>query len=185
MALAGTKSAGRLTRLAMATVAAALLPCFVDVAGGSSPATAFSNPSLAVEQLDVPSPGMGRNVRVEFLSGGPDSRRPSTCSTAWRQGRTSTAGTSIPRRSTGTATPGFRLSCRSAASRASTATGTARRRQRPDVHLQMGNIPDARTSGVARGEQERRADRQRGRRILDGRFLGVDPRRISPAAVQI
>jgi len=72
MAVAGTKSAGRLTRLAMATVAAALLPCFVDVVGGSSPATAFSNPSLAVEQLDVPSTGMGRNVRVEFLSGGPD-----------------------------------------------------------------------------------------------------------------
>jgi diacylglycerol O-acyltransferase/trehalose O-mycolyltransferase len=72
MALAGTSSACRFKRLAIATVAAALLPGFVDVVGGSAPATAFSNPSLAVEQLEVPSPGMGRNVRVEFLSGGPE-----------------------------------------------------------------------------------------------------------------
>ena len=72
MALVGTNSAAPFTRLAIATVAAALLPGFVDVVGGSAPATAFSNPGLAVEQLEVPSPGMGRNVRVEFLSGGPD-----------------------------------------------------------------------------------------------------------------
>jgi diacylglycerol O-acyltransferase/trehalose O-mycolyltransferase len=39
----------------------------------STRAAAFSNPSLPVEQLEVPSAGMGRNIRVEFLSGGPDS----------------------------------------------------------------------------------------------------------------
>jgi diacylglycerol O-acyltransferase/trehalose O-mycolyltransferase len=72
MALAGTRSAGRFTRLALAMAAAGLLAGFVDVVGGSAPAMAFSNPSLAVEQLDVPSAGMGRSVRVEFLSGGPD-----------------------------------------------------------------------------------------------------------------
>jgi diacylglycerol O-acyltransferase / trehalose O-mycolyltransferase len=46
------------------------LPALVGVAGGSATATAFSDPSLPVEQLQVPSQGMGRNIRVEFLSGG-------------------------------------------------------------------------------------------------------------------
>jgi diacylglycerol O-acyltransferase/trehalose O-mycolyltransferase len=72
MAFAGTKPAGCFTRLAIALVAAALLPGAVDVAGGSASATAFSNPNLPVEQLEVPSAGMGRNIRVEFLSGGAD-----------------------------------------------------------------------------------------------------------------
>ncbi len=72
MALATTKSAGRFTRLSIVLVAAALLPGLVDVIGGSASATAFSNPNLPVEQLEVPSAGMGRNIRVEFLSGGTD-----------------------------------------------------------------------------------------------------------------
>ena len=72
MALAGTSSACRFTRLAIATVAAVLLPGLVDVVGGSAAAAAFSAPNLPVEQLEVPSAGMGRNVRVEFLSGGSD-----------------------------------------------------------------------------------------------------------------
>ncbi|KUH93222.1 diacylglycerol acyltransferase/mycolyltransferase Ag85A [Mycobacterium sp. IS-3022] len=36
-------------------------------------AAAFSNPDLPVEQLEVPSTAMGRTIRVEFLSAGPDS----------------------------------------------------------------------------------------------------------------
>ncbi len=72
MALAGTNPARCFTRLAVALVASAMVPVLVDVAGQSVPATAFSNPNLPVEQLDVPSAGMGRDIRVEFLSGGAD-----------------------------------------------------------------------------------------------------------------
>ena len=72
MALAGTTPAGCFARLAIALVAAALLPGVVDVVGRSASATAFSNPNLPIEQLEVPSAGMGRNIRVEFLSGGAD-----------------------------------------------------------------------------------------------------------------
>jgi diacylglycerol O-acyltransferase/trehalose O-mycolyltransferase len=67
------KSARTLRRLAIAVAAAALLPVVVDAAEGSASATAFSNPSLPVEQLEVPSAAMARNIRVEFLSGGTDS----------------------------------------------------------------------------------------------------------------
>ena len=70
--IAGMHSAGRIRRLAVAALVAAALPALVDVAGGSAPAAAFSNPNLPVEHLDVPSTGMGRNIRIEFLSGGPD-----------------------------------------------------------------------------------------------------------------
>ena len=52
-------------------MATAVLPGLVGVAGGSATAGAFS--SVPVEQLAVPSQGMGRNIRVEFTSGGPDS----------------------------------------------------------------------------------------------------------------
>jgi diacylglycerol O-acyltransferase/trehalose O-mycolyltransferase len=41
--------------------------------GGGPTASAFSDPALPVEQLEVPSASMGRDVRVEFLSGGDDS----------------------------------------------------------------------------------------------------------------
>ncbi len=65
-------SAGRVRRSTVALAAAVLLAGLVDIVGGSASANAFSNPNLPVEQLEVPSAGMGRNIRVEFLSGGPD-----------------------------------------------------------------------------------------------------------------
>lgn len=67
------RAAGRLTRLAVATMAAALMPGLICTAGGFPTAAAFSDPKLPVEQLDVPSTAMGRTVRVEFLSGGVNS----------------------------------------------------------------------------------------------------------------
>jgi diacylglycerol O-acyltransferase / trehalose O-mycolyltransferase len=73
MARVGRTSAGRLVRLVVVAVAATLLPGFVSAGAGMPSAAAFSNPSLPVEQLDVPSTAMGRTVRVEFLSGGTDS----------------------------------------------------------------------------------------------------------------
>ena len=57
-------------RLAVAAMAAAVLPGLVSVAGGSATAEAFSRPGLPVEYLDVPSAGMGHDIRVQFQSGG-------------------------------------------------------------------------------------------------------------------
>jgi len=56
-----------------AAVAAAVLPGLVGVVGGSATAGAFSRPGLPVEYLDVPSPSMARNIRIQFQSGGPGS----------------------------------------------------------------------------------------------------------------
>src|SRR6201984_1366960 len=57
-------------RLAIAAVGAALLTGLVGVVGGSATAGAFSKPGLPVEYLQVPSPSMGRNIKVEFQGGG-------------------------------------------------------------------------------------------------------------------
>jgi diacylglycerol O-acyltransferase/trehalose O-mycolyltransferase len=65
-------SHGWCKRLAVAAIAAAAIPGLVGVTGESATAQAFSSPTLPVEQLDVPSTAMGRNVRVEFLSAGQD-----------------------------------------------------------------------------------------------------------------
>jgi diacylglycerol O-acyltransferase/trehalose O-mycolyltransferase len=62
-----------LRRLTVATAAAAVLPGLIGVVGGSATAGAFSKPGLPVEYLDVPSAGMGRDIRVQFQSGGPNS----------------------------------------------------------------------------------------------------------------
>ncbi|WP_422743932.1 esterase family protein [Mycobacterium sp. WMMD1722] len=64
----------RLTMGAMAMVTAtAVLPGLVGVTGGSATAGAFSRPGLPVEYLMVPSAGMGRDIKVQFQSGGPNS----------------------------------------------------------------------------------------------------------------
>jgi diacylglycerol O-acyltransferase/trehalose O-mycolyltransferase len=61
----------RLTMGAMAVVTAtAVVPGLVGVAGGSATAGAFSRPGLPVEYLMVPSAGMGRDIKVQFQSGG-------------------------------------------------------------------------------------------------------------------
>jgi len=58
-------------RLAVAAVGAALLTGLVGAVGGSATAGAFSKPGLPVEYLQVPSPSMGRNIKVQFQGGGP------------------------------------------------------------------------------------------------------------------
>lgn len=60
-------------RLAVAAVVAVVSGGVADAAGGLATAGAFSSPGLPIEYLDVPSPSMGRNIRVEFQSGGPGS----------------------------------------------------------------------------------------------------------------
>ena len=58
-------------RTAAAVAVAACLPGLIGTAGGSAPASAFSRPGLPVLYLDVPSPSMGRNIRIQFQGGGP------------------------------------------------------------------------------------------------------------------
>ncbi len=41
--------------------------------GNTATAGAFSRPGLPVEYLMVPSPSMGRDIKVQFQSGGPNS----------------------------------------------------------------------------------------------------------------
>src|SRR5580704_296766 len=60
-------------RLALAAAAAALLPGLLGVVGQTANAGAFSKPGLPVEYLQVPSAAMGRNIRIQFQSGGPNS----------------------------------------------------------------------------------------------------------------
>ncbi|WP_328362414.1 esterase family protein [Mycobacterium sp. NBC_00419] len=62
-----------LRRLTVAAAAAAVLPGLIGVVGGSATAGAFSKPGLPVEYLDVPSAGMGRDIRIQFQSGGANS----------------------------------------------------------------------------------------------------------------
>ena len=60
-------------RFAAAAAAAAALPGLIGVVGGSATAQAFSRPGLPVEYLEVPSPSMGRDIKVQFQSGGSNS----------------------------------------------------------------------------------------------------------------
>ncbi len=60
-------------RLVVGAAGAALLPGLIGVAGGSATAGAFSRPGLPVEYLQVPSAGMGRDIKIQFQSGGANS----------------------------------------------------------------------------------------------------------------
>jgi diacylglycerol O-acyltransferase/trehalose O-mycolyltransferase len=46
---------------------------FVAALGPPMTAGAYSSNGVPIEQLDIPSPSMGRNIRVEFMGGGPHS----------------------------------------------------------------------------------------------------------------
>jgi diacylglycerol O-acyltransferase / trehalose O-mycolyltransferase len=59
-------------RLLVATVAVLLLPA-ISLLGNTATAGAFSKPGLPVEYLMVPSAGMGRDIKVQFQSGGANS----------------------------------------------------------------------------------------------------------------
>jgi len=73
MAIVGGMTRAGFRRLAVTAAAALVLPGLVGVVGESATAAAYSSPGLPIEYLEVPSQGMGRNVKVEFLSGSPDS----------------------------------------------------------------------------------------------------------------
>src|SRR6201995_5533006 len=57
-------------RLLVGAAVAVTLPGLIGLAGGAATAGAFSRPGLPVEYLQVPSAGMGRNIKVQFQSGG-------------------------------------------------------------------------------------------------------------------
>jgi diacylglycerol O-acyltransferase / trehalose O-mycolyltransferase / mycolyltransferase Ag85 len=57
-------------RLAIAGIGAALLSGLVGAVCGSPIVGAFSKPGLPVESLQIPSPSMGRNIKVQFQGGG-------------------------------------------------------------------------------------------------------------------
>lgn len=57
-------------RLGALTATVLLVPGMVGLAGQTAPATAYSRSGLPVEALDVPSPAMGRTIRVQFQGGG-------------------------------------------------------------------------------------------------------------------
>jgi diacylglycerol O-acyltransferase / trehalose O-mycolyltransferase len=61
------KWARRLGVIAMAAVA---LPGLIGLTGQTATAGAFSRPGLPVEYLQVPSPSMGHDIKVQFQSGG-------------------------------------------------------------------------------------------------------------------
>ena len=65
------RTRAHLRRLTVAVIAAAALPGLIGFVGGSATAGAFSRPGLPVEYLDVPSPSMGRDIRIQFQGGGP------------------------------------------------------------------------------------------------------------------
>lgn len=71
MASARNLAVGWMGRLAVTSLAALMLTGLVGVAGQPAPAAAYSRGGLPIEQLDVLSPAMGRNIRVQFQSGGP------------------------------------------------------------------------------------------------------------------
>lgn len=60
-----------LRRFVIGALAALMLPGLIGFAGGSASAGAFSRPGLPVEYLDVFSPSMNRDIRVQFQGGGP------------------------------------------------------------------------------------------------------------------
>ena len=57
-------------RLAVAAIMAALLSVVTSLFVSAPSAQAFSRPGLPVEYLQVPSPSMGRDIKVEFQPGG-------------------------------------------------------------------------------------------------------------------
>ena len=60
-------------RFAVVALAAAMLPGLIGLFGGSATAGAFSRPGLPVEYLMVPSPSMGKDIKIQFQSGGTNS----------------------------------------------------------------------------------------------------------------
>lgn len=62
---------GAMYRVGGAVVMSAVIGLAATMTQGLPAATAFSRAGLPVEYLDVPSPSMGRDIRIQFQYGGP------------------------------------------------------------------------------------------------------------------
>jgi diacylglycerol O-acyltransferase/trehalose O-mycolyltransferase len=60
-------------RGSVGAVIAAVMMMAATLIGWAPQASAYSREGLPIEMLDVPSPSMGRNIRVQFQGGGPHS----------------------------------------------------------------------------------------------------------------
>ena len=174
-----------LRRLMVATAAAAVLPGLIGVVGGSATAGAFSKPGLPVEYLNVPSAGMGRDIRVQFQSGGPNS--PAVYLLDGLRAQDDFNGWDIN-------TPAFEWYYQSGLSVIMPVGGQSsfysrlvqaglRQGRLPD--LQVGDVPDPGAAGVAGGQPRGQADRQCGRRSVDGRLGRADAGDLASRAVPV
>ena len=66
-------ASGLVRRSVIGAAAAAFLAGSVGVIGDTATAGAFSRPGLPVEYLEVPSAAMGRDIKIQFQSGGTNS----------------------------------------------------------------------------------------------------------------
>ena len=57
-------------RLGVLATSVLLTPGLVGLTGQTAPAAGYSRSGLPVEALDVPSPAMGRTIRIQFQGGG-------------------------------------------------------------------------------------------------------------------
>jgi len=174
-----------LRRLTVATAAAAVLPGLIGVVGGSATAEAFSKPGLPVEYLDVPSAGMGHDIRIQFQSGGANS--PAVYLLDGLRAQDDFNGWDIN-------TPAFEWYNGSGlsvimpvvASRASNSDW-----YKPGLwqgrlhHLQVGDLPDQELPAWLGRQPPGQADRQRRRRPVDGRLCRADPGDLASPAVHV
>jgi diacylglycerol O-acyltransferase / trehalose O-mycolyltransferase len=71
MACSESRSRARTPRASVVVLLALMLPGLLGIAGQSATAAAYSREGLPVETLAVPSPSMGRDIRIQFQGGGP------------------------------------------------------------------------------------------------------------------
>ncbi len=175
----------RVWTYAIAVLSAALLPLAAIVIQ-APPAAAYSRDGLPVEYLQVPSPSMGRDIKVEFQGGGPhsvyllDGLRAQDDASGWDINTAAfewfyQSGISV------VMPVGGQSSFYS--DWYQPATGSARH-----PHLQVGDVPDPGTARVARrqqgpgsGQQCRCGAVHVGRRGADAGHLAPDRSSSSPA----
>jgi hypothetical protein len=157
-------------RIVVGAVGAALLSGVVGFVGGSATAGAFSRPGLPVEYLQVPSASMGRDIKIQFQSGGANS--PAVYLLDGLRAQDDYNGWDIN-------TPAFEWYYQSGLSVIMPVGGQS------SFYLQVGNVPDQRAAGLAEFQQAGQAHWFRGCRSFDGRNVSVDAGRVPPGAVRL
>ncbi len=180
-------AAGLSRRLTVAVAAAAVLPGLVGVVGGSATAGAWSRPGLPVEYLDVPSAAMGRDIRVEFQSGGAGA--PALYLLDGMRAREDNNGWDIE-------LPSFEWFLNSGISVVMPVGGQSSFYSdwcKPACGSKDGGCKTYKWEtfltqelpAVAGGQQGREVDRQRCGRSVDGRFVGADAVGSAPGSVHL